>query len=249
MRRRAPAAAAKRLVRNVLRKAGLDISRAHGAVGTEAALAWLLDELEVTVVLDVGANAGEFVETLRRHGYAGRIVSFEPRREAFIQLDERAARDPRWMARRVALGATATEVTVNVASNRVSSSILEMERAHIDAAPNAKYVSTERVAQERLDDAVAELIDESDVIAVKLDVQGYEGVVLEGAVNLLKRAAVLHLELSLEAVYKGQPDWRMMIDDLVEQGFMLYALEPVFCNPVTGQTLQIDAVFRRGQDD
>lgn len=239
------ATALKRSVRSVIRAAGFEVSRAHARIGTVPALGWLLGELEVTVVLDVGANAGEFAERLRHHGFEGRIVSFEPRREAFIQLERRAAHDPRWTARCVALGATATEVTVNVSANRVSSSILELERAHIQAAPDARYVAAERVAQVRLDDLAGELLDDSDVVAMKLDVQGYEGAVLAGAANVLERAAVLHLELSLEGVYKGQPDWRAMVDDLLRQGFTLHALEPVFCDRVTGQTLQVDAVFRR----
>jgi FkbM family methyltransferase len=237
--------ALKRSVRSALRAAGLEISRAHATVGTLPALAWLLGERDVAAVLDVGANAGEFAESLRRAGFDRQIVSFEPRREAFMQLEARAARDPRWTARCVALGATDAEVIVNVAANRVSSSILDMERAHIDAAPGARYVSTERVRQARLDDVVTEIVPASDVLAIKIDVQGYEGAVLEGAPSTLERAAALHLELSLDAVYRGQPDWRGLIDDLGRRGFALYALEPVFCHPVTGQTLQIDAVFRR----
>ena len=209
------------------------------------ALTWLAGELGAAIVLDVGANVGEFGEHLRQRGFRGRIASFEPRREAFIQLQARAARDPLWTAHRLALGAAAADVVVNVAANRVSSSILAMERAHVEAAPSATYVATERVPQARLDDAARGLVGATDVVAMKLDVQGYEASVLEGAAEILARTAVLQLELSLAAVYAGQPDWRTLVDELLADGFELYALEPVFCNRVTGQTLQIDAVFSR----
>ena len=235
----------KRTVRSALRARGFEISRAHARVDTVTALAWLIHDRGATVVLDVGANEGEFGEDLRSRGFQGRLISFEPRSAAFIRLDERARHDRAWTAHHLALGDTAREVIMNVAANQVSSSILEMDRAHIDAAPAAEYVATERVKQSRLDDLAHQVAGGQDVIAMKLDVQGYERAVLRGAAEMLERTVALHIELSLAEVYKGQPDWRQLIDELVTQGFQLYALEPVFCNPETGQTLQVDAVFRR----
>ena len=37
--------------------------------------------------MDVGANAGQFEELLRHRGYAGRIISFEPVKEVFRELE------------------------------------------------------------------------------------------------------------------------------------------------------------------
>jgi FkbM family methyltransferase len=235
----------KRVVRDALGAFGLEISRATARADTTTAFSSLLHEAGVSVVLDVGAATGEFAGNLRRRGFEGRIVSFEPRREAFAELSRRAARDPRWTARNFAVGAATDEVAMNVAANRVSSSLLEMEQLHIDAAPRAAYVETEDVRLARLDDLVAEALAPSDIVALKLDVQGYEAAVLEGAVDTVGRSAALHVELSLAPVYKGQPDWRVLCDDLIDRGFVLYALQPVFSDPATGQTLQIDAVFRR----
>src|SRR3954447_8852354 len=59
-------------------------------------ITWLLRELRVNVVLDVGATVGQYADKLRRTGYAGRIVSFEPVAELCAELRERAAADDRW---------------------------------------------------------------------------------------------------------------------------------------------------------
>lgn len=51
-----------------------------------------LDTRSIDVVLDVGANIGQFGQSLRAGGYRGKIVSFEPVKAAFDVLSRRAAR-------------------------------------------------------------------------------------------------------------------------------------------------------------
>ena len=50
----------------------------------------------ITVVLDVGANEGQYGVQLRRSGYGGRIVSFEPGSEAHASVTACAAADEKW---------------------------------------------------------------------------------------------------------------------------------------------------------
>src|SRR6266511_3295949 len=80
---------------------------------------------------------------------------------------------------------------------------------------------------------------------VKLDVQGYERPVLDGARHLLARTQVVEAELSLVLLYKGQSLYREMIDHLETLGFDLIAMERGFTDPRTGHVLQIDGVFAR----
>jgi hypothetical protein len=67
----------------------------------------LMRERQATVVLDVGANRGGFVDQLRVSGYEGRVISFEPLPEPYGVLAQRAAGDPRWDAAETALSDTA----------------------------------------------------------------------------------------------------------------------------------------------
>ncbi len=83
----------KRLILNVLRRAGYDLVRLN-----EDSHLWRRNRLiklaGVNLILDVGANTGEFAKTMRAYFYRGRIVSFEPLREAFGKLDRHARRGP-----------------------------------------------------------------------------------------------------------------------------------------------------------
>src|SRR3981081_3311525 len=173
----------------------------------------LFSQLPIDLVLDVGANAGQFVHQCRAAGYKGEIISFEPSAAAHAGLLRSAAADPLWpVAARIALGATTGEVEINIAANSFSSSILPMLDSHLTAAPNSAYLQKEKVPLRRLDDLLADpLADDlaatapSRHIFLKLDVQGYESQVLTGATQLLNHPLAVQLEMSLLPLYQGEP--------------------------------------------
>lgn len=237
--------AGKRGVKSALQHAGLEIRRKCHQVGAVEALARIADNSGCSMVLDVGANEGEFVQELRRHGYSGDVISFEPRSAAFHQLEQCTFHDSRWVAERVALGAERGNVRINISGNGVSSSVLPMQSLHLDAAPDAAYVATEEVPQDRLDDLVLSHLPDEAQLLFKLDVQGYEAAVLEGAPEVLRRTVALQLELSLAPMYNGQADWRQLMSDLRRLDFELWTLEPVLTDQRTGRTLQVDVVMQR----
>lgn len=64
-----------------------------------------LEYLRVDLVLDVGANAGQYSQSLREHGDKGRIVSFDPLSITHAILANAAVGDARWeIAPRTAVG-------------------------------------------------------------------------------------------------------------------------------------------------
>ena len=173
---------AKELLRDGLRRAGLTVRRYSPATVPDAQVQALLVHHAIDLVLDVGANAGHYAMSLRRAGYRGHILSFEPLEDAWQRCVAQARADALWtVAPRMALGATERLVEIHVASNSVSSSILPMQEIHRKAAPNSSYVGSQTVDMRRLDQVALTAIGSARRPFLKIDTQGYEREVLEGA--------------------------------------------------------------------
>jgi FkbM family methyltransferase len=230
----------------LLRTLGWDISKYNVYNSEWLRLIETLRLLRVTTTLDVGANTGQFANQLRRTGFRGRIVSFEPLLAAHARLSQRASRDIDWIvAPRLALGECEGVLKINVAANSVSSSLLPMLDRHIRAEPASRYIGEEPIRCARLDEVAAPFVKPDDVIFIKLDVQGYERQVLAGAENLLSRTRCVRMELSLTPLYRDQALYSEMIQWMESNRFVLWGFEPAFVDPNNGRMLQVDALFCR----
>jgi FkbM family methyltransferase len=199
-----------------------------------------------TAVLDVGANRGQFYRLVRSAGFRGRVISFEPIAALHSELTEQAKNDPDWViAPCMALGRASGTATINIARNLASSSILPVLPEAIAAAPEASYVSTQRVTVGRLDSVAIRLAPADGSLFLKIDTQGYEREVLLGSGDLLPRVSVMQLELSLSPLYEGAPLFEEMIGFIRALGYDLHNLIPGFRNPASGRLLQVDGFFMR----
>ncbi len=234
----------KSFVRNSAKQCGYEILGPSRSYATERSLAGLLRQERINLALDVGANMGQFADELRASGYTGRIVSFEPLTSAHAELCRKAEADPNWrIADRTAIGAETGLINIHISGNSVSSSILEILPRHLESAPKSVYIGSETVPVKRLDDLYAISLD--DRALLKIDVQGYEWHVLEGAPRILGSCCAVICEMSLSQLYEGQLLARELWGLLAAQGFEAWSLEPGFRDPVTGRMLQFDGFFVR----
>lgn len=235
---------AKQVVRRAFGLLGLRISRAVESPAPERPIAPVHHRADV--VFDVGANAGQYGSDLRRQGYQGRIVSFEPLPDAHELLVQRAASDAAWTVHpRAALGASIGDVEINIAGNSYSSSILPMLPAHYEAAPGSHYVGTVQTRLITLDSVVAQYLGPGERAFLKIDTQGSETDVLKGATASLDQIMGVQLEITLVPLYEGQDLYDVHLEFFRERGFVLWDAERVFHDERTGRCLQLDAVFVR----
>lgn len=234
------------LIKRCAKTLGVDLRAYHPSRSEAARFGRLLHHYGIDLVFDVGANSGQFVHYLRYVGYQGRIVCFEPLPEPYARLKKLAERDMRIScAPRMAIGDTDGEITINVAANQESSSILKVMDLHLETEPQARSVGCEIVPVQRLDSVAQDYLLKCSKPFLKIDVQGYEPQVLAGAVELLPQLAGLQLELSLMPLYEGELSFRVMIDLVEREGFALHDLNPCYSDTTSGRTFQVDAIFFR----
>jgi len=236
----------KQFVRNCIRRTGWDVKRFDPCSSEASQLARQIVVNQIDAVFDVGANTGQFAAKLRAGGFAGRIVSFEPSTGAHLILITRAKGDRNWIiAPKMALGDRNGTITLNIAGNSVSSSVLPMLPTHRSAAPESLYVGSETVDLRTLDSVSADLAAAAQRVFLKLDVQGFEHKVLQGAEQFLRRVAGIQIELSLVPLYDGEHLFHPMLHHLEERGYNLWSIVPGFVDPETSRLLQVDAIFFR----
>ena len=234
------------IIRRTFNRFGLDLHRYRPEQSGVGRLHHMLSAHAINVVFDVGANVGQFAKALRQAGYLHKIVSFEPLPAAHAELLRESQHDREWMiAPRAAIGDHDGEITIHVAGNSVSSSVLGMLESHVAAAPSSAYVNDETVPLHTLDSQVSTYLSGSDVSFLKIDTQGYEQYVLDGAPLLLDVVKGVQLELSLVPLYEGQRLFHSFLDDFKDRGFSIWSIEPGFSDPKRGRMLQVDVTFFR----
>ncbi len=197
----------------------------------------------IDTLLDIGANAGQYSMLMRTLKYKGRIISFEPLSTAFARLQKNSGADKNWTINNFALGDKAEMATINVSENSFSSSLLDIKQAHVESAPESNYTHTEEIEVKTLDDVFSQFCSEKDRVMVKIDTQGFEKNVIDGAAKSLSKVTLLQLEMSLVELYENEMLFDEMVAYLKERGFTLISLEPGFSNPNSGELLQVDGIF------
>jgi FkbM family methyltransferase len=234
-----------RRARSLLRGTTFDFGRFSVATHPLARRQRLIANHGIDLLFDIGANIGQYALEMRDLGYTGWLVSYEPLSTAFRELDKRAARDPKWKTVRAGLGREPGTAVLHVAANSQSSSLLPMLDQHVQSAPESRTIGTETVTIETLATVLAEHAELGKRPFVKIDAQGFERQILEGAGSALAGVVGLQLEMSLVPLYEGESLMSDMLAYLQALGFELMSLESGYTDPQTGRMLQLDGIFFR----
>lgn len=199
-------------------------------VHLEFLLKRLLDQYSITTVIDVGANAGQYRNLIRKRiGFSGVIHSFEPLPYLAAQLTTRGKNDSRWHIHNVALGNENTTLPLNVMASEVFSSFRQPDTSATKSfVPGNTIVRTEFVPVRRLDDFAQDLEGvEGGVVLLKIDTQGFDLDVILGAKDLISKVSILQFELSLQPIYKGVPHYLEMLKVVQELGYEISGFFPI----------------------
>lgn len=233
----------KELLKKTLKKAGFQIRRFPD--GDYLRRIKIINDNHINLVLDVGANNGGYALSMREFGYTKKIISFEPLKSAFSELQIAAQKDKNWILNNFALGNEDTKSVINIAGNSFSSSILNMLPQHLNSAPESRFISQEEIDIKKLDTIFNSICSPNDNVMLKIDTQGYEKNVIDGAMESLPKIKIIQLEMSIVQLYESELLMTEMINYLDVRGYQLFSLENGFGDSDSGQLLQVDGIFVR----
>ena len=196
----------------------------------------------ITTVLDIGANIGEFSKEIREILEKTKIYSFEPIKDCFDKLNETMRGDENFQSFNFGLGECDCVIQINKNEYRPSSSIKQMSNNHIISFPHTKNSIKENIIIKKLDDFINKL-EITENILTKIDVQGYEREVISGGLETIKKSKVLIIENSFVELYKDQFLFDKIYSKLKEIGFLYYGAIGSKKDPVSGLNLFEDSVF------
>lgn len=197
---------------------------------------------DFATVIDVGANRGQFAVFVRRRIPNSTLICFEPLPGARARL-KRAVGEARLQLSEFALGARDGTAEFHVASADHSSSLMPIGSRQVEAFPGTKERRTIAVEVRRLDGVLGQQTLVRPVL-MKIDVQGGELGVLEGARLTLEEVDALLVEVSFIELYTGQPLADDVFDHLRGHGFASVGTWSITYGR-HGECLQADFLFAR----
>jgi len=209
-------------------------------------LAWsqlkgVLESRRVNCVLDVGANKGQFAEGLRKIGYRGLIVSFEPAPDDFAVMAARMGRDPLWKGHQFALGGEDGETSFHITVHDTRcNSVLKPSLA------GEEYRSV-CVEMRRLDSIFDGLVAgvEDPRVFLKMDTQGYDLEVIKGSEGCLPGVLGLLSEVAVEPGYEGMPLYLESLKVYEGLGFHLLSVSEIAWNRERGTVAEMECLMVR----
>lgn len=236
----------RRWIRTAARKLGYDFRKIQEFDGPT--LVDFLEAHQIDLVLDVGANIGQFAAALRQKGYRDEIVSFEPISDVFESLKTRAGADSKWQVRKLALGAHTGRATINVSEKTVFSSLLPEAMAAQRFDAGAVVTRAEEIDIVKLDDIFEPFRCRNTFL--KVDTQGYERQVLDGAAMSLPLLKGVQLEIPIVPLYQNTWSFDEAITFMAKVGFVVSQITPTNYHwEDRASLLEVDCVFRRQHNE
>lgn len=220
----------KQFIKSLMKWMGFDLVRVrNNHTSLDDHLKNVLEKYKIDCVLDVGANIGQYGESLRALGFEGWIVSFEPVKAVFDELNERAKNDEKWICYHCALGDEVGKKIINVYSSSVFSSFLTANTYSKGIWKSLEKSAPEEVTIRRLDDVLPEIMEltNSRRYYLKLDTQGYDLQAFRGSRASLVNIYAAQTELSLIHVYGDMTEPYEMLNTLQDNGYFVSGMYPI----------------------
>jgi FkbM family methyltransferase len=243
-------------VQELLRRTGIDVGR-WPRPPEAGIIDWRLREVirsrGINCVIDVGGNRGTFAQRVRKLGYDGRIVSFEPSPTVLPVIRAAALQDANWTVRPVALAAESGTGQLRLHQESQLDSLLDTLPGVTDQVPMMASAGTVAIAVSTLEEEFPHIIEgiAEPRVLLKSDTQGYDDQVLRGAGagGISPAVVAVLVELSAQPIYQEQPRMTSVMELVMAAGFTPVAFEPFFHSSDGLRIVELDALFMRAEPD
>jgi FkbM family methyltransferase len=227
----------------------------------EEAEAWSEDRVlkslvptDAPFILDVGAYTGTSAIRFRELFPKSRIRCFEPNPEAYAELQRTRSRLGGDMEIfELAVGDIDGDVTFNVQG--INPGLSGLAKRNLDSNDSIALTENRDSAIQHLNlqelavkctrlDSIGSLKPEN-IDLLKIDVQSCESQVLAGAQDVLKRTAVVLVEVSFYDLYVNRSSFLSVEQFTAPAGLRLWAITTHSRNPMNGRTDWVNVIYSR----
>jgi FkbM family methyltransferase len=190
----------------------------------------VFQEWEISAVIDVGANLGQYRDFLRNEvEFSGPILSVEPIPELAQGLTNRAVSDANWRIVEAALGESAGNGTFNITAASDFSSLLtpgDFSRSHFAKATEVnRRIDVKIETLDWIIDRNRRFLGSS--VYLKLDTQGFDLQILGGLKTESNSIVAAQTEASVIGLYDGAPNFVQSIETFTNRGFTVSGIFPL----------------------
>ena len=193
------------------------------------------------LIVDVGANRGQFALISRKIFPRAKIHSFEPLEEPAQIFKRVLGSDPNVILHPCAIGREKTTSTIHITKDDDSSSMLPITQMQSSMFPSATEKETRKITVLPLSQALGDTSIPSASL-LKIDVQGFELEVLKGCEDILNKFSHHYIECSFIELYEGQALAHQIIAWLEQRNFILRGIYNLYYQK-NGMAVQGDFLF------
>ncbi len=202
-----------------------------------------LQRQNIRTVLDVGANEGQFIKAARALFPAASIFAFEPNPRLTQPLQDLLSAGSANAVFQIACGREPKIMPLHLATFSPATSLLSPTSLQVPEFPAVETEQTIDVKVERLDHVVEQHGSARKPYLLKIDVQGFELEVLDGAVRILPDVAAIVCEVNTALFYEGQASFEGISAFMRQHNFKLVDIgEPIRARE-TAEVLYFDVAF------
>lgn len=204
------------------------------------------------VIFDIGANIGQSVDYFKSIWQHSKIYSFEPVFQSFNKLQKKAVVYNDVQCYNLAISNYVGNSTFYINEHQVMlSGFYNLNKHSQDSLavnrPEPSHFnyfnSFEATVQVETLDSFCEANNIEQIDLLKLDTQGAEPLILEGASEILKNTNVIISEVMLYDLYEKQTNFIDYEKILIPLGFRLYDISHISKNPLNGRTDWVEVIY------